>query len=88
MSLIIQCSLALLTITFVLLIFQCLRSKSIFDQVLAMELMGVLGIALFLILFISGRTLLYLDLALLFTFISFVIALVFSTFLPKEEKNL
>jgi len=53
-----------------------------------MELMGVSGIALFLILFIGQETILFLDLAQLLTFVSFIIALVFSTFLPKKEKSL
>jgi len=88
MSIIIQASILIICLTFIILVIQCLRSKSVLDQVLAMELMGVSGIALFLILFIGQETILFLDLAQLLTFVSFIIALVFSTFLPKKEKSL
>lgn len=85
MSLVIELSFLTLIITFVLLIYQCIRAPNILDQVLSLEVMGITSIALFLILHIVKENSLFLDLAQLLTFISFVIALVFSTFLPKNK---
>jgi multisubunit Na+/H+ antiporter MnhF subunit len=82
-----QLSLLILIITFVLLIYQSIKAEDTLNQVLSLELMGVASIGLFLILYIVQKKSLFLDLAQLLTFLSFVIALVFSTFLPKKEEK-
>lgn len=88
MSPIMQLSIIILIITFALLIYQCIRAEDTLNQVLALELMGVASIGLFLILYFVKKKSLFLDLAQLLTFLSFVIALVFSTFLPKQKEDL
>ena len=85
MSVVMQLSFLTLIITFLLLIYQCFRVEDILDQVLCLEVMGITSIALFLLLHIEKNNSLFLDLAQLLTFISFVIALVFSTFLPNHK---
>jgi multisubunit Na+/H+ antiporter MnhF subunit len=87
MSLILILSFVFLGLSFLVLAWKTFRGVHILDRVLALDLLGITGIALFIVLFCHDGNSLFLDLATLLTFVSFVTALVFSVFLPEKQNS-
>ncbi len=85
MSIITLMSIFTLILSFLILIIRSFKGETTMDRVLALDLIGVTTISLFIIFFLLKKNTLFIDLALLMTFVSFVTALVFSTFLPSNH---
>jgi multicomponent Na+:H+ antiporter subunit F len=85
MSIILTLSIILIVLTYFILLYRCVSGEHILDRVLAFDLIGVTSIGLFIVLYIIKENSLFLDLAVVLTIISFITALVFSTFLPQQK---
>lgn len=82
---ILKISLCILILTFVILVWKTISDKKILNSVLALDLIGITSIAFFLVCYFLTGIDLFLDIAKFVTIGGFVTALVFSTFLSKNE---
>lgn len=87
MSVILMIATALVILTFILLLFEAVKENDVLVKVLAFDLVGVTGVSLFLILYISNENTFFLNIAQLIAIVGFVTALIFAIFLSQMDKE-
>ena len=87
MSNLLLISIIILGATLSFLIIQTIFVKKVLYRVLNLDLFALTSIGLFLVIYFVEKNALYLDLALLLTFVSFITGLVFAIFLPVNTER-
>lgn len=87
MSTILMIATALVILTFIILLIEAVKENDVLVKVLAFDLVGVTGVSLFLILYISNENTFFLNIAQLIAIVGFVTALIFAIFLSQMDKD-